>query len=57
VTKYADFITYQILHVLAAVEATTPAAPLNSMKPIWTRPAADVGEDDYAEFYRHVSRD
>ena len=30
---------------------------LNSMKAIWTRPAADVTDEEYAEFYKHVSRD
>ena len=30
---------------------------LNSMKAIWTRPASDVTEEEYKEFYKHVSHD
>jgi molecular chaperone HtpG len=30
---------------------------LNSMKPIWSRPQAEVPESEYAEFYRHISHD
>jgi len=30
---------------------------LNSMKPIWSRPQAEVTQAEYAEFYRHVSHD
>jgi molecular chaperone HtpG len=27
------------------------------MKPIWSRPQAEVSESEYAEFYRHISHD
>jgi molecular chaperone HtpG len=30
---------------------------LNSRVPIWTRPAEQVTEEEYAEFYRHISHD
>ena len=30
---------------------------LNSMKAIWMRPQSEVPEDEYAEFYRHISND
>ena len=30
---------------------------LNSMKPLWTRSQADVSDEDYAEFYKHISHD
>src|SRR5262249_45830410 len=30
---------------------------LNSMKPLWTRLQAEVTEDQYTEFYRHLSHD
>ena len=29
----------------------------NSMKAIWTRSRSDVGDDEYNEFYRHLSHD
>jgi len=65
VTRYSDFVAYPI-HL--TVRASPPEAggdpetrkieePLNSMKAIWTRPEADVSEDEYAEFYRHIAHD
>jgi len=48
VKRYSDFVEYPI--VLG--EET-----LNSMKPIWTRPKGEVGEEEHAEFYRHLSHD
>ena len=30
---------------------------LNSRQPIWTRSASDVSDEEYADFYKHVSRD
>jgi molecular chaperone HtpG len=32
-------------------------APLNSMKAIWTRPESDVQEDEFGEFYKHITHD
>src|SRR5207253_5601643 len=30
---------------------------LNSMTPLWTRPRSEVSDNEYAEFYRHISGD
>jgi molecular chaperone HtpG len=42
-------------------EATAPAAPefetVNAAKALWTRSRADISDDEYREFYRHVSHD
>lgn len=48
VKQYSDFVTYPIV-----VEDKI----LNSMKPLWMRPAAEVSESDYAEFYKHLTHD
>ena len=42
-----------------ADDTAETAAPetLNSMKALWARPQRDVTEEEYAEFYRHVSHD
>lgn len=48
VKQYSDFVTYPIV-----VEDKI----LNSMKPLWLRPAAEVSESDYAEFYKHLTHD
>jgi len=48
VKQYSDFVTYPIV-----VEDKI----LNSMKPLWLRPPAEVSESDYAEFYKHLTHD
>jgi molecular chaperone HtpG len=50
VTRYSDFITWPI-------RTAGEAEPLNRMKALWARPRDEVTEDEYAEFYRHVSHD
>lgn len=73
VKQYSDFVTYPIIfqdmrEEVEKDEAGNPKtdAPktfvvedkiLNSMKPIWMRPAAEVSESDYAEFYKHLTHD
>src|SRR5690625_129841 len=65
VKKYSDFIAWPIR---MAVERRTPAAEeggeetattevetLNSMKALWARPKEDVSQEEYHEFYKHVS--
>ncbi|MBW4718562.1 molecular chaperone HtpG [Saccharothrix obliqua] len=54
VKRYADFITWPIR--LAAEDGGEPTT-INSRKALWARPASEVTEDEYAEFYRHVSHD
>ena len=45
----------------AAVEEKTKTiteqVTLNSMRPIWVRPQAEVADEEYAEFYHHISHD
>ncbi|MCP4653781.1 MAG: molecular chaperone HtpG [bacterium] len=73
VKRYSDFVTYPIINkeqreepekdeqgepakdgkTVTVVEDKT----LNSMKPIWTRPEDEVKDDEYAEFYKHISHD
>jgi len=73
VKRYSDFVTYPILFqdVREEVEKDETGKPkasgektivvedkiLNSMKPLWMRPAAEVSESDYAEFYKHLTHD
>ncbi|MEV4628010.1 molecular chaperone HtpG [Micromonospora sp. NPDC049523] len=67
VKRYSDFIAWPI-----RMEVERPAsdadgegddAPkhevktLNSMKALWARPRNEVSDEEYNEFYRHVSRD
>ena len=53
VKRYSDFISYPIL--LRDEDGT--ARTLNSMKPIWERPESEVTDEEYSEFYKHISRD
>lgn len=66
VKRYSDFINWPI-----RMEVTVPAPPpaegeepgeptiewqtLNSGKALWARPRDEVSDEEYAEFYRHVS--
>jgi molecular chaperone HtpG len=50
VKRYSDFIAWPIR--MAGEEQ-----PLNSMKALWARPRSEVSDDEYHEFYKHVSHD
>jgi molecular chaperone HtpG len=38
-------------------ETITEDVTLNSMQPIWSRNRSEVTDEEYAEFYRHISHD
>jgi len=54
VKRYSDFVAYPIRYKEADKEDDKP---LNSMKPIWTRARSEVKDDEYKEFYKHISHD
>jgi molecular chaperone HtpG len=41
----------------APAEGETPWETVNEAKALWTRPRADITEDEYKAFYKHVSHD
>jgi molecular chaperone HtpG len=73
VRRYSDFVSYPIIlrdereevekdenglpKKDGKTETVVEEKTLNSMKPIWTRPEAEVTEDEYKEFYKHISHD
>lgn len=72
VKKYSDFISWPIRMLTTREEPEVDAEgkeiegkfktveeddTLNSQKAIWLRSPSDVSEEDYQEFYRHVSHD
>ncbi|MEU6696926.1 molecular chaperone HtpG [Pseudonocardia sp. NPDC046786] len=61
VKTYSDFITWPVrMPAEGDGEGEGDGAgpeTLNSMKALWARPQRDVSEEEYAEFYRHVSHD
>ncbi|MFG2603586.1 molecular chaperone HtpG [Streptomyces sp. NPDC048514] len=48
VKRYSDFISFPI---------RMGDDTLNSMKALWARPRSDVKDEEYREFYRHISHD
>jgi len=68
VKLHSDFINYPIIakkerEQPMGEEEKTPKeivvedSTLNSMKPIWKRSPSEVSQEDYTEFYKHVSHD
>ena len=53
VKRYSDFITWPIRMRSDDGREDT----VNSRKALWSRPQSDVTEEEYTEFYRHVSHD
>src|SRR3954469_10305616 len=52
VKHYSDFISFPI-RMGSGDETET----LNSMKALWARPRSEVSDDEYHQFYRHISHD
>ncbi len=73
IKKYSDFVTYPILMDIERQETPTDdegkpiegAEPvkkvtvetLNSMKPLWNKRKSEVTDEEYKEFYKHLSND
>jgi len=64
VQQYSDFVAYPIQMEVEETEKADDKETkvrrletLNSMKAIWLRDKAEVTEEEYNEFYKHVSHD
>ncbi|GFO60346.1 chaperone protein HtpG [Geomonas silvestris] len=73
VKKYSDYVQYPVVMDVTRSEPvkdqdgkviegggtidTTTEETLNSMKAIWTRPKSEITEEEYEEFYKHISHD
>lgn len=60
VRKYSDFISYPIVMAVSKKtgdEETVEDLTLNSGKALWRRSEKDVTDEEYDEFYKHVSSD
>src|SRR2546428_2823878 len=55
VKRYSDFVAYPIIY--KSHDSKEPDKTLNSMKPIWTRQRSEVKDEEYQEFYKHISHD
>jgi molecular chaperone HtpG len=60
VKKYSDFVEHPIVMDVEKEEGgkkTKVPETLNSRKAIWLRPKSQVTQDEYNEFYKHLSHD
>jgi molecular chaperone HtpG len=73
VKKYSDYVQYPVTMDITREESPrgvdgkpiegaekikkTEEETLNSMKAIWTRPKSEITEEEYNEFYNHISHD
>ena len=73
IKKYSDYVQYPIVMDISRTEPAkgldgkviegggtiekTTEETLNSMKAIWTRPKNDITDEEYEEFYKHISHD
>jgi molecular chaperone HtpG len=61
VKRYSDFIAWPIRMAVEKTAGegatTTETVTLNSMKALWARPRSEVAEEEYKEFYKHISGD
>ncbi|MFW6206698.1 MAG: molecular chaperone HtpG [Gemmatimonadota bacterium] len=73
IKRYSDFVTYPIVlktehEEIERDENGVPKEPetkkrvveevtVNSQVPLWAKPESEVSEEEYAEFYRHISHD
>ncbi|MEM6792954.1 MAG: molecular chaperone HtpG [Acidobacteriota bacterium] len=72
VKKHSDFVSYPVItkesreepkknedgeEIEGETETIIEDKILNSREPIWLRSASDVSDEEYADFYRHISHD
>jgi molecular chaperone HtpG len=62
VKRHSDFIRYPIRTTRTVTSGDPPTTTvqeevLNSMKALWSRPKEEVSQDEYREFYQHISKD
>ncbi len=73
IKKYSDYVQYPVVMDITREELPqgidgkpiegaekikkTEEETLNSMKAIWARPKSEITEEEYSEFYKHISHD
>jgi molecular chaperone HtpG len=53
--KYSDHIAFPV-HLLEGNE-DQDSQPVNRAKALWTRPRAEIDDEEYVEFYKHIAHD
>ncbi len=57
VKRYSDFVAYPIVLAGLPDEVEKTTKTLNSQKPMWAKAASETSEDEYREYYRHLTHD
>ena len=56
IRKYSDHIAFPVL-LSKAGDADTEPQTVNSATALWIRSRSDIGDEEYKEFYKHLSHD
>jgi molecular chaperone HtpG len=56
IRRYSDHIGFPV-RMRKEGEATLEYEAVNQARALWTRPRAEVGDDEYRQFYQHISHD
>jgi molecular chaperone HtpG len=56
IRRYSDHISFPVL-MHKEGEASVEYEAVNQAKALWTRPRAEITDDEYKQFYQHVSHD
>lgn len=64
IRKYSDHIAFPVTLVEPnpdadedSAEAVTRSETVNDARALWTRPRSEISEEEYLEFYKHVTHD
>lgn len=57
VKRYSDFIAYPIRFAADGRQPDAKAAALNTMRALWRRARGEVKEEEYTDFYKHLTHD
>lgn len=56
IRKYSDHIGFPVLMTIRdASDGATREQAVNAAKALWTRPKSDIKDEEYQEFYRHIT--
>ena len=55
IRKYSDHIAFPVL--LSVAGNDREAETVNRAKALWARPRAEIGDEEYREFYKHIAHD
>ncbi|MEJ0100217.1 MAG: molecular chaperone HtpG [Pseudomonadota bacterium] len=56
VRRYSDHLAFPV-YMPKTGEATLEYEVVNQAKALWTRPRTDIKDEEYTEFYQHISHD